>query len=213
MAISFNLPLLAGNVTIVDGQGRPTSTFISWWQTNRNAIVAAINAIESIPEIQAALLEVDAAAAAANAAAIAANTAAGNAQASADATTEATSLANSYVTGLTLSTTDTGTSITVNISAHTRVYGNGTSVSVNAGTVTGLPYSPSTTNLTTEIIYYSDPTRAGGTETYQATTNASTAAQVGDVHTVGSIVMPVAAAGTPNTGHPVRPPGVGSIAF
>jgi hypothetical protein len=194
----------------VDDQGRFTAATLRTLNDAIQNIVKAINTLAQIPEIQAALETLDSTVTEAQAAISDAQTAISNVNAATAATTAATSLANSYVTGLTLSAADAGSSVTVTISAHTRIYGDGTSVSVNGGTITGLPYSSSTSNPTTEYIYYSDPTRAGGTVAYQATTSASTAAQVGDVHTVGSAIMPVAAA-APVTGSPVRPPGVGAI--
>jgi hypothetical protein len=147
---------------------------------------------------------VDGAAAAAIAAAATANTAAANAQTAADGVTDQSNLVSSYPSGATLTATDAGANVTVAVGAHTRFYADGTSVAVNAGNVTALPYS------TLEYIYYDDATRAGGAVTYVATTSQTTAAQTGDRHLVGKVTTPAAAA-PPNTGNYVQPPGVGDI--
>jgi hypothetical protein len=92
----------------------------------------------------------------------------------------------------------------VTISAHTRVYGDGTSVAVNAGSVLAQPYS------TLVYIYYDDAARTGGTVTYLATTSQATAAQTGDRHLVGQVMTPAAAA-PPTDGDYVGAPGFGGI--
>src|SRR5690606_13036501 len=90
------------------------------------------------------------------------------------------------------------------ISAHSRVYGNGTIVSVNAGTISGLDHD------TYYYIYYDDPTRTGGAVSYQATTIEANAAQINDRHLVGAVR-------TPEIGNPpelgaVKPgPGLGGL--
>lgn len=189
---------------VVDDDGRFTNAAIQTLNNALQQIEAAINAIADIPAIQAALAGLDAATQAAQAAADAAQTAADTANAAADSTTATTSLANSYVDGLTLGATDAGASVTITISAHTRIYGDGTSVAVDAGSVTGASYD------TLIYIYYDQPSRAGGSVTYQTTTNVSDAAQVNDRHVVGSIQTP--AAGQPDLdGNPVLPPGAGAI--
>lgn len=164
--------------------------------------------IESVVNAQGGILDAITAAQdaadTAHAAADAANTAASNAQTAADTVTADASLTNSYVTGLTLQGTDAGSDATVTISGHTRVYGDGTSVSVTGGNVAGLAYS------TPYYIYYDQASRAGGAVTYQATTSQSTAAQTGDRHLVGLVTTPAALGGAVN-GDGVLPPGVGNI--
>lgn len=202
---TIQLPRLGSN-----WQNDPS--FTRKWNNAMAVIETTFNAILAIPEIQASLVNLNEAtqaaadaANAANAAASAAQSAADTAQASSNATTAATSLVNSYVTPANvLSATDAGTSATISIASNNRVYGDGTSVSVGAGSVTSLAYS------TLYYIYYSDPSRAGGSVAYQASTNQSDAAQVNDIHTVGSVTTPAAAA-PPSTGNTVRPPGVGAI--
>jgi hypothetical protein len=111
------------------------------------------------------------------------------AQVTANTVQSQTSLANSYVTGLTISGADTGSSITLTISTHTRMYADGTSVSVNGGTLTGLSYS------TAYYIYYDDPNRAGGTVIYHTTTDPTVAAQLNGRHVVGSLTTPASTGG------------------
>lgn len=168
-----------------------------WDQEVMRKLEGVLTEILSLPAIRAAVDAANASAAAANAAAATANTAA-------TAASAATALSNSYPTGVTITATDAGTNATVAISAHNRTYPPSTTVAVNGGSVTALAYS------TLYYIYYDDPSRAGGAVTYAATTSQSTAAQTGNRHLVGSVTTP-AAAGAPNTGKYVAPPGVGSI--
>ena len=186
---------------IATDSGTATGDFQAKWQRVMEEIETAVNAVI---DAQNAADAANAAAAAADAAAVAAQSAADNAQTAADDAAAATAIANSYVTGVTITATDAGTDATISISAHTRYYADGTNVSVNLGSVTGLAYS------TLYYIYYDQASRAGGAVTYQATTSEATAAQVGDRHTVGSVTTPAAAA-PDNTGDFVYPPGVGNI--
>lgn len=205
MAIQpLNLADIQQNQPIVDDGNRPTSWFVRLFNNNNRLLKIAINAILAIPEIQTALADLDAATAAAQAAADAANTAAGNAQTAADTAEAQSSLANSYVDANPLSASDAGASATINIAAHNRIYGNGDTVAVSAGSLTGRAYS------TTYWVIYSDPSRAGGAVVYSTVTNEAAAAQTGDTHVVGKITTPAAAA-PPASGHPVRPPGAGAI--
>lgn len=150
------------------------------------------------------LADIQAAADAANAAAAAAQASADAALAAANGTADAYALANSYPTGLTITSVDVGagTSSTINISAHSRVYATAppTTVSVDAGAI------PSLAPSTRYYIYYDDPSRAGGSVAYVATTSKSNVAQVGDRHSVGTIVTPAPSAG-PTNGGGVTPPG------
>jgi hypothetical protein len=200
---------------IANADGTVNGDFQAKWQKVmeeiENSVNAVIDAQNAADAANAAAAAADAAAAAAQAAADGAQTAADNAQNAADnaqtaaeEASAATAIANSYVTGVTITATDAGASATINISAHTRYYADGTNVAVTGGSVTGLAYS------TLYYIYYDQASRAGGAVTYQATTSEATAAQVGDRHTVGSVTTPAAAA-PDNTGDFVYPPGVGNI--
>lgn len=199
-------------VSIVDGSGLPTVQFQLFWQRTAEAIEGALASITDVNATQQELLDRIAdilgitdllieAVVEAQDAADAANLAAGNAQSAADTAESNSSLATSGTTGLSISAADAGANVTVSISAHSRIYGDGTTVAVSSGSITGLAYS------TTYYLYYSDPTRAGGTVTFQATTNQADAAQIGDVHSLGAVATPAAAA-PPATGRPNLPPGV-----
>lgn len=205
----IRLPRLASNTDIVTADRKPTLQFSLDWNRAMEQIESTLNQLTAIPSIQAALLSLDAATAAATTAAASANAAAGTAlgaagtaQNAADTVTASSALANSYVTGLTITATDAGTSATVTISDHSRVYAYNppTTVAVTGSTITGLLYE------TTYYIVYDDPSRAGGAVGYGAYTSANEAAQVNDRHSVGTVVTP-AAAGAPAPGRPVAPPG------
>lgn len=140
-----------------------------------------------------------------------AQTAADAAQASADAAQSSAEgvetiakLTGSGVTGVVINATDAGSDVSVTVSAHTRIYGDGSSVSVNSGSVTGLAYS------TSYYIYYDQASFLGGAVTYLATTSDTTAAQVGSRHLVGQVTTP-AALGADIPGDRVKPSGVGYI--
>lgn len=186
---------------VANGDGTADFDFQAKWDKAMQEIENSVNAVI---DAQNAADAANAGAAAANAAATAAQIAADNAQTAADDATAQTAIANSYVTGATVTATDAGASATINITAHTRFYANGTSVSVNAGSLTGRSYS------TLYYIYYDQASRAGGAVTYQSTTTAADAAQLGDRHVVGSVTTPAAAA--PDTdGGIIEPPGAGNI--
>lgn len=195
--MALKLPRLQNNQQLIDANGFPTDVFVLWWQQVAEQVEASINGIAVA--LEAAGIALDAADAA-QAAADAADAAAAAAQGAANNVTDAASLANSYVTGITVTATDIGASVTISISAHTRVYGDGTSVSVSGGVITGQPYS------TTLYIYYDQASRAGGSVTYVATTNIDDVAQLNDRHSVAQVDTPAAAA-PPNNGGGVRPPG------
>lgn len=173
---------------IVDSAGRPTPEFLR----NLNNGFDLINYLAAI----------QAAADAAQTAADNANAAAAAAQGAADNSASATALANSFPTGLTISAIDAGTDASITISLHDRVYATEpqTTVSVNAGSVTGLAYD------TVYYIYYDQPSRAGGTVTYIATTDANAVAQIGNRHSVGRAKTPLGG-GAPANGEGVSPPG------
>ena len=171
--------------------------FQRWWQSVVESIESNFNALaNTVALIEAA----QAAADAANLAAAAANTAAATAQGVADTVEASSALANSYTTGLTITATDAGANVTIAMSAHSRVYGDGVTVAVSAGNVTGLAYS------TDYWIGYAQPSRAGGAVTYTASTSIQGNGTSADYHFVGAVRTP-AALGVPETGNPVLPPG------
>lgn len=180
--------------------------FQVWWQEVAEAIEKQEGGQDELIEALAAAV---AAIAAAQAAADSANAAAAAAQTVADNIVASDELRSSYVDGTNvLIGSDAGTDATITIAAHDRKYpqgdGSTVTVAVGGGALTGLAYS------TQYFVYYDDPTRAGGAVTYAATTSASTAAQTGARHLVGSVVTP-AALGAPTPGGTVRPPGVGTL--
>lgn len=151
-----------------------------------------------------ALASVGVAVVTAQAAATTATAAAATAQTAADGANSVASFTNSGTTGLTLTAADAGANVTITISAHNRVYGSGTTVAVNGGSLTGRAYS------TTYFVYYDQASRAGGAVTYASTTSEATAAQTGDRHLIGMVLTPAAAAAA-TTGDRVRAPGISGI--
>ena len=164
--------------------------FPRYWDEAMKQVESSVNGILAIPAIAAALAALEVATDAATAAA--------------ETATEVAALTNSGTTGLTITATDAGANVTVTLSAHTRIYGDGNNKTVNAGSVTGLAYS------TLYYIYYDDATRAGGAVTYLATTSQTTAAQTGSRHFIGQVMTPAAAA-PPTDGDYVGAPGLGNI--
>lgn len=204
----MKLDRLQRAVPVVDTKGVPSIQFQALWQRTVESIEASLASLQDqLDLIQAAQDAADAAntaAAAAQTAADNADTAAAAAQTAADDAITVAAITASGVTGAIITATDAGTDATVSISAHTRVYGDGTNVSVSAGTILAQPYS------TLLYIYYDQPSRAGGAVTYVATTSQTTAAQTGDRHLVGQVLTP-AALGAPIDGDYVGAPGLGGI--
>jgi hypothetical protein len=179
---------------IVDAAGRPTTEFQTLINTNNKNVVAAINALASIPEIQQALQGLDDATQAAQQAAADAAMAADQAQQQTGATQREAALQGSYIEPTTvLSASPT----TINISAHTRRYADGTSAAVNGGNVTA------TGQGDVDYVYYNDPARTGGTVIYLVSTTPPV--QTGDTHVVGAVTIPTT--GTEQGGEGPRRPG------
>ena len=193
--MGVKLPRFVNTMPLVDNKkGTPTVTFHQWWQEVVKQLEASINDISNqVADIQAALDAANLAQAAADSAQTTANSALGVAK-----------LSNSGTDGLTITATDAGTDSSIIISNHTRLYGDGTSVSVTGDTLTALAYE------TLYYIYYDDSGFAGGAVTYVSTTSSSTAAQTGARHLVGSVTTP-AAAGADTGGGVIGPPGSGDI--
>lgn len=117
-------------------------------------------------------------------------------------------LTDSYITGMgsAISATETTTGVwTINVPAHTRVYGNPRtfpSVAVDASSVAGL------NSETTYRLYYDDPRLEGGAITMVATSDPTVSAQTETNpyrHFVGTLTTPVDG-GTPTNGNPTSPP-------
>lgn len=181
--MSFKLPLLDRLVPVTSEKGYPSLVFHKWWQNVVRALEAAISDIQnSVTDIQAALDAADIALAAADTA----QSAADSAQSSAAAVGEVALLSSSGVSGMTLTATDVGASVSITVSSHDRVYTNGTTVSVDSGSLTSLSYN------TVYFIYYDDPTYSGGAVSYSETEIEATAAQTGARHLVGVVQTPAA---------------------
>jgi hypothetical protein len=191
-------PRLRDGVPIAKPDGNPSSDFILKWQT-------AMDLLESVPAIQDAVANAQAAADAANAAAAAAQTAADNANTATAGAMAESSLVSSFIvagsfTPPLISISSTGG---VTIATHQRQYGDTTlnpTVSVTGTTI-------STTGVNPDVVrvYYNDPTRAGGAVTYLDTIDpAPPPVQGGNTHSVGAGTVP--AAGTQD-GNFIQPPG------
>jgi hypothetical protein len=111
-------------------------------------------------------------------------------------------ITSSYTSPVSVMTaTTTAGSSAITIAAHTRIYTDGVTVAVDGGTISGLAPGQ------TYYVYYSDPARHGGAVTYQQSSDASDAAQVGGIHSLGSVDTP-ATDGSSGGGGTV-PPGTG----
>jgi hypothetical protein len=197
--MALKLPRLSAGGAIVDGQGRPTAAFLSWWAQFADRIETEVGALAAAQAAQDA-------AAAANSAAAAANAAAGAAQGVADGLAALAALQASFVSaGTTLTGSDDGTSARASVSAHTRLYGDGSTVAVAGGSVGGLGFSANA------YLYYDQASRAGGAVAYAATSDFAAAqptATQPDRHYVGVVTLPADGgadtAGVPNI--PILPP-------
>jgi hypothetical protein len=179
----FKLPVFNRAAAISNDKGLPSPMFHRWWQDAVTKIEGSINAIQ----------DALAAAGIALAAADNANAAAATAQGTAK-------LASSGMTGLTLTASESSGTASISISTHTRVYGDGTSVTVNSGSVSSLLVS------TLYAVYYNDPTFVGGSVTYLATDDPESVSQTGGTHIVGLVMTP-GIGDPPNDGSGPRPPG------
>ena len=213
MLAPIRIPTLTQSEPIVDGQQKPTNYFLRTLNNILQSLGDAVIQLQQLPIIQQALLDLDAAtedakaqAAAAAAAAQAASDAAANSQAAADASAAATaanareaSLQASYISPASVLT---ATPTTITIAPHDRIYpgaagGPATTVAVNGGSVAA------TLSGDVDYVFYSDPTRAGGSVTYQVSTTPPV--QTGNTHVVGAVMIP--ATGTVDGGQGPRRPG------
>lgn len=198
----LKLPRFERSVSLIDvASGRASVIFHRWWQLVTSNLETSFNGLE---DAVTAVAAAQAAADAAQAAATTAQAAADTAQTAADTANSTTALTGSGVTGCTISAADAGADVTITISAHTRIYGDGTQVAVDGGSLTAQAYS------TVYYIYYDQAARTGGAVTYVSTTVEADAAQVGDRHLVGKVTTPAAAAAATG-GSYVRPSGLGSL--
>jgi hypothetical protein len=112
--------------------------------------------------------------------------------------------ASATVPSVVVSASDAGTSATITVAAHTRQYGDGTTLAVAGGSITGLPYS------TLHAIYYDDPTTANASPTYSVTTTLKNAQpnMADGRHYVDQITTPASGGGS-TSGSGIKPPGGG----
>lgn len=195
MIAPLKIPRLLQNVPLVELDRTSTLTMTRWWNTMAEQTEAAVNGILQLPEIQAAIDAANMAAAAANLAATNAQAAADAAQSTADSNAFQQALINSYITP---DSVLTGTASLITVAAHTRHYGDGTSVAVSGGTVAPL-------GLGDNYVFYSDPTHAGGVVTYLV--SATPVPQTGSNHNVGAITIPGSGSASGGNG-PQQPGGV-----
>lgn len=192
--MALKLPRFQRTVALVGKDGLPSLAFHRWFDQYGASIEAAVSSLSD----QVAAI------AAAQAAAAAAQVSATAAQAAADDAAMVARVTNSYTAPTAvLSATDAGSSATITVAAHTRFYGDGTSVAVGGAVLTGRPYA------TAMYVYYDDPALTGGAVSYQTTTSPATAAQTGTRLTVGVITTP-ASGGGGTTGGGGNPPGSGN---
>lgn len=168
----------------------PTAQMQLHWQRTMESIEKAFQALSGqVTDLSGIVAQIQAA----NALAAAANANAVAAKASID-------IANSFTNPTSVvSATNDGT---VTIIAHARVYGDGTSVAVNSGSVTGFASGDYVT------VFYDDAARVGGAVAYQGTRTA--VAQVGNRHIVGQVTIPAAGEPAADGISPTAPGYVGS---
>ena len=196
--MAFKLPRFERSIEIIEENRTPSYTFHRWWDVVVKALEEAISSLQTaVVNIQAAISAAASAQASANAAQASANAA----QASAAQVNNLTNVAGSGTDVNPLSSNDAGTSATIVVSNHNRLYPNSGPVAVTGGSLTGLAYS------TVYWIYYDDPNRVGGAVVYSATTSETVASQRGDRHLVGKITTPVAS-GSSTTGEYKKYPGL-----
>lgn len=187
---SFKLPRLVSAAALVDTQGKPTGTFMQWWQQVVTRLEDAIMRIVELAGIQdqfyTALQQ-------AQQAAQDAKDAADMAQATTNAAKREAALQGSYIEP---DSVLTATPDTITVASHTRYYADGTSIAVSGGTVAATDLGD------TDYVSYSDPTRSGGAVTFIATT--AVPVQTGDTHVVGAIVIPSTGSSTGGRG-PLKP--------
>ncbi len=173
--------------------GSATTAFLRWINDTVSTIGSAYNDLDQLVQDIAFSLQQSG---------IAIQTAQ-EAKAAAMASAREAALVNSYVDPSdAITTTLDGTAGKITIADHTRRYGDGTSVSVIGGSITGLALSSQ------YYIFYLDPARTGGAVTYSATVDPSAAGQGVDRHLVGGIVTPNAQGEGGGGGGTTRPPGI-----
>lgn len=192
--MTYNLPRLPAGTKLVLPDGSSTIEFATFWDQFARVIEKIVEDLTTVDaDLTAAIADIAAAQAAADAA-----------QDTADTVQNNTNISLGFTEPFdTLTGSDVGATATISIAAHDRRYGDGTSVSVNSGSIMGLNFA------TPYWIYYDDPTRAGGAVTYVAATNAEDATPQAATgrHFVGAIKTPID--GGANTTNGMAPPSGG----
>lgn len=178
------LPSLDIRERITDEGGYPSLPFHIWWQRfvdSQDSVNTELqDQIDAITGLDSSVVNTLAAA-------------------------ENASLAVSGTLSCTLKGVDAGGGkAKITVSAHTRHYGDGSTVPVNGGSVLNLAYS------TEYYVYYDQPSREGGAVQYFATTTKASAVQVNNRHLVGKVTTPAAAAAD-TTGVTTQPPGLSNL--
>lgn len=194
MAIKpLNLQDLQQGRFIVDKEGRPTTELLRILNGNvlnlRIVFASLVNFLDNLVELNDLITEAQSAADAANAAAEAA------AEAAQASSAEQALVASWIDPASVLSASPT----TITVDAHDRIYADSgnTTVPVAGGSI---PHGGVAGDV--YYVFYSDPTRAGGSVAYQIDTVAP--AQTGSTHVVGAVTIP--GAGTVSGGRgPLRP--------
>lgn len=175
-----------------------------WWQQVLGSLKATLDAQQTAIDALAAAAAAQATAntavtnaATAQTTANTANTNATTAQSTANTVKRDDAITASYpAPGTVLTASDAGSSATISVASHTRVYGDISNKTVNSGSVTGLAYS------TLYYVYYDDVSRAGGAVTYHADTNPNHALpnKAAGRHFVGSVTTPASGGGSTSGG-------------
>ena len=99
---------------------------------------------------------------------------------------------------MTLTASDVGSDVTIAVAAHVRQYGDGSSLGIDAGSITGLAFS------TKYVVYYDDDTRENTSPTFLASTDLETGQHNYAVgrHYVGTVTTPANGAAATTGGSP-----------
>lgn len=170
--ITLKLDRMQRQASYFDAQGRPTAQMQLLWQRHCEALEQFADRIsQQVTDNSNLIAQI-----------LAANALATAANATANAVQQASALAGSYPDPVGVLSADNTGAIT--IASHTRRYLDGTSASVDAGSLSGFANGAFVT------VFYEDAGREGGAVTYQGTTGATS--QEGNRHIVGSVTIPQA---------------------
>jgi len=199
----LTISLLNTGMVIVDENGRVNAMFVQNLNNIIQNLTSAFNAIAGAvaeqEHILEQLIEINGLIEDVNGDLVAINGKVSDVQS--DLITQ--TITNSYTNPDSVVTaTYNGTTGTITIANHQRIYTDGVIVPVTGGTLTGF------TAGSYQYIYYLDPSRTGGNVTYQATTDIQTAAQINGVHSLGGVMIPTTTGGT-GSGGGSTPPGTG----